>query len=39
MQTYKVTVDNGTIRWYNEDGKRHREDGPTIEYSNSRKRR
>ena len=32
MKTYKVTVDNeGTIRWYNEDGQLHREDGPAYE--------
>jgi hypothetical protein len=32
MKTYKVTVDEyGTIRWYNEDGQLHREDGPALE--------
>ena len=32
MKTYKVTVDNnGTKRWYNEQGQRHREDGPAYE--------
>ena len=34
MITYKVTVDeNGTVRWYNENGQRHREDGPAYEYA------
>lgn len=34
MITYKVTVnDYGTIKWYNEEGKLHREDGPAVEYS------
>ena len=33
MQTYKVTVaENGTIRWYDEDGKYHRLEGPAVEY-------
>jgi cytoplasmic iron level regulating protein YaaA (DUF328/UPF0246 family) len=33
MKTYKVTVDEkGTIKWYNEKGKLHREDGPAIEF-------
>lgn len=32
MQTYKVPVDdNGIICWYNEEGKKHREDGPAVE--------
>ena len=38
MKTYKVTVDEyGTIRWYNENGKRYREDGPAVEYSTGEK--
>ena len=38
MKTYKVTKDNkGTIRWYNEVGQRHREDGPAIERANGDK--
>lgn len=33
MKTYKVTIDDqGTIRWYNEQGQLHREDGPAIEF-------
>ena len=32
METYKVTVDEeGTIRWFNEDGKYHRLNGPAFE--------
>ena len=32
METYKVTVDEeGTIRWYNADGKLHRLNGPVVE--------
>lgn len=32
MKTYKVEVnDNGATRWYNEEGRYHREDGPAIE--------
>ena len=31
MKTYKVTVDEkGTIRYYNEAGEYHREDGPAV---------
>ena len=38
MKTYKVIVDNnGTKRWYNEQGQRHREDGPAIEWANGAK--
>ena len=38
MKTYKVTVDDlGTIRWYNEKGKLHREDGPAIEWADGSK--
>jgi hypothetical protein len=38
MKTYKVTVDsNGTIRWYNENGQPHREEGPAIEWANGTK--
>ena len=38
MKTYKVTVDNnGTKRWYNEQGQRHREDGPAIDCANGTK--
>jgi hypothetical protein len=34
MKMYKVTVDNeGTIRWYNEDGQLHREKDPAVEYA------
>ncbi len=32
MKTYKVIVDDrGDIRWFNEKGQYHREDGPAIE--------
>ena len=35
---YKVKVyDNGAICWYNQDGLRHREDGPAIEYASGSK--
>ena len=38
MKTYKVTVDsNGTIRWRNENGQLHREDGPAVEYTDGTK--
>ena len=38
MKTYKVTVgSNGTIRWYNEDGQLHREDGPAYEEASGSK--
>jgi hypothetical protein len=38
MKTYKVTVGSyGDIRWYNEAGQRHREDGPAIEHVNGTK--
>ena len=38
MKTYKVTVDVfNTIRWYNEQGKLHREDGPAVESANGTK--
>jgi hypothetical protein len=38
MQTYKVTVDEQkTIRWYNDKDKRHRLDGPAIEYADGYK--
>ena len=34
MITYKVTVDEeGTVKWYNENGQLHREDGPAVEYA------
>ena len=37
METYKVTVDEyGTICWYQND-KRHRLDGPAIEYADGHK--
>jgi len=37
MITYKVTVDvEGTKRWYL-NGKRHRENGPAIEYADGGK--
>ena len=37
MKTYTVTVEyDGTKRWYLND-KRHREDGPAIEYTNGTK--
>ena len=32
METYKVD-EHGDIRWRNEDGKRHRLDGPAVESS------
>jgi hypothetical protein len=38
MKTYKVTVSEyGTKCWYNEQGQRHREDGPAVEYANGTK--
>lgn len=38
MKTYKVTKDEyGTIRWYNEEGQYHREDGPAIEWADGSK--
>ena len=38
MKTYKVTVDDyGTKCWYNEQGQRHREDGPAIEWADGAK--
>jgi hypothetical protein len=38
MITYKVTVDEyGTTRWFNEDGLRHRLDGPAVECANGDK--
>jgi hypothetical protein len=37
MKEYKVEVTEGSTRWYNLEGKRHREDGPAIEYSNGDK--
>lgn len=38
MKKYKVTVDKeGTTRWYNEDNKIHRKDGPAVEYSDGSK--
>jgi hypothetical protein len=38
MKTYKVTVDSyGNIRWRNEVGQYHREDGPAREYADGTK--
>jgi hypothetical protein len=38
MKTYKVTVDeHSTIKWYNENNKLHREDGPAVEWPNGDK--
>ena len=37
MKTYKVKVYKDSTEWYNENGKRHREDGPAIEYSSGSK--
>jgi len=38
MTKYKVTVDEqGTRCWYNERNKRHREDGPAVEYADGSK--
>lgn len=38
MKTYKITIsDDGTIRWYNENGELHREGGPAVEYTNGTK--
>jgi hypothetical protein len=38
MKTYTVTVDSyGNIRWRNEIGQYHREDGPAREYVNGTK--
>jgi len=39
VETYKVTVEYGTTKWYDfESGKLHREDGPAIEWANGDKR-
>ena len=39
METYKVTVEYGTTKWYDfESGKLHREDGPACEYDDGSKR-
>ena len=38
MKTYKVTVSEyGTKCWYNEQGQRHREDGPALDCANGTK--
>ncbi len=38
MKTYKVIVDEkGDIRWYNEYGQYHREDGPAVEWKDGNK--
>ena len=38
MKTHKVIVDEyGAIRWYNEAGQLHREEGPAIEYADGTK--
>jgi hypothetical protein len=38
MQTYKVTInDAGTIHWFDQEDKLHREDGPAIEYADGDK--
>ena len=37
MKITKVIDDNNTIRWYNEDGQLHREDGPAVEWANGDK--
>lgn len=34
MKEYKVVVDDeGTRRWYNQEGNIHREDGPAVEWT------
>lgn len=35
--SYKEIDKSGTIKWYNEDGQYHKEDGPAIVYSNGDK--
>ena len=37
MKQYTVKVYEDRTEWYNEDGKFHRENGPTIEYANGDK--
>ena len=38
MKTYKVQIDDyNTIRWHNEAGHIHREDGPAVERANGDK--
>lgn len=38
MKVYKVTVEeSGEIRWYNEQGQFHREEGPACEYPSGAK--
>ena len=37
MKTYKVTVDKDGTNWYNEQGQRHNEHGPAIEWANGTK--
>jgi hypothetical protein len=37
MRTYKVTVTEEATKWYNENYRLHREDGPAIEHSNGDK--
>ena len=37
MKQYKVKVYNDRTEWYNQNGQRHREDGPAVEYANGTK--
>ena len=38
MKEYKVTIDDeGTYRWYNKEGQRHRDEGPAVKFPNGKK--
>ena len=37
MIEYKVKVYDNKTEWFNQEGQRHREDGPAIEYANGYK--
>jgi len=37
MKEYKVIVTKDSTKWYNLEGKLHREDGPAIEYADGDK--
>jgi len=37
MKEYKVKVYNNSTKWFNLEGKLHREDGPAVEWANGDK--
>jgi len=37
MKEYKVEVTENSTKWFNLEGKLHREDGPAVEYANGDK--